>query len=487
VDRSGQMTRRSIRILLALAGVAFIAAFFRAASLTNPTTIALSFLLLVLGVAAWWSLAEAIAASFAAALCLNYFFLPPVGTFNIADPENWVAFFAFLAVSIVASQLSERARRKAREAIERQEETERLYTLSRRILMLAGSPAQVAGEVPRLIQQVFGAAGVVLYHRETDRVLHAGQEGPLSKDQLKEILLQGNVVEDREQKFIALPVGLGGKPIGSLVIQGPTLSDGARQAVTNLIALALESAHSREVASRAETVRQSEEFKATLLDALAHELKTPLTSAKAAVSAMLSEPGLLSTSHRELLTIVDEETQRLNLLITEVLQMARIEAGKLRLNPQACAVNVLLRDAIEGASRILENRKVEIHLAPDLSPVLVDSDLVGTVLRHLLENAAKYSPPVASIAIAAKQERDGVCISVTDRGSGLKEDELSRVFEKYYRSPATRDTVPGLGMGLAIARNIILAHGGRIWAESSPGQGSRFSFTLPSVRQAVNV
>lgn len=472
--------RRTVRILAALLAVGLVTGFYRAIEFTNATTVALSFLLVVLAVAARWGLAEAIAASAFATLCFNYFLLPPVGTWTIADPENWVALFAFLAVSVVASQLSERARRKAREAIDQRQETERLYTLSRMILMLGGNAAQVAGEITRQVQQVFGATSVALFHHESGQILRAGsQEFPLSDAQLKEIALLGNVAEDAVAGFVALPISLGGKMLGSLGVRGASLSDGARQAIANLIAIALESARSRSVASQAELVRQSEEFKSTLIDALAHELKTPLTSVKASVSALLAETPQAATNQRELLTIIDEETDRLNRLVFEALQMAKIEAGRLRLDRQACSVESLIHSAIENSKRLLEGREVQEHFTPDLPAVSADAELIGTVLGHLLDNAAKYSPQGRPVRVSAALENRQVRISIADQGPGLNEEELSHIFDKYYRGARTRETVPGVGMGLAIARDIVLAHGGRMWAESAPGEGARFSFTLP--------
>ncbi len=472
------------RIAASLAIVGAITFFYYWTGIANATTVALSFLLAVLAIAARWGLREATLASIAATLCFNYFFLPPVRTFTIADPQNWVALFAFLVVAIVASRLSEDARRRAREAVERQQETERLYTLSRMILLLSGSTAHVAGEVIRQIQQVFEATSVVLFHRESGQILRAGhQEVPLSDSQMKELTLQGNVVEDAGKGLTALPVTLGGKPLGSLGILGASLSDGARQAVANLVAIALESARSRELAGHAELARQSEEFKSTLLDALAHELKTPLTSVKASVSGLLSDLSSVSPGRRELLSIIDEETDRLNRLVSEVLQMARIDAGKLRMNREPCPAGVLIQRALEESKRLLEGREVQARIDPGLPPVAADAELIRTVVKHLLDNAAKYSAPGKPIRVSAERQDRQVRISVTDQGPGLAEQELSLVFEKYYRAAGTRDSVPGIGMGLAIAREIVVAHGGRIWAESWPGQGSRFSFTLPVVSE----
>jgi two-component system sensor histidine kinase KdpD len=353
------------------------------------------------------------------------------------------------------------------------------------ILMLGGSPAQVAGEAPRLIQQMFDATGVVLYHHEGGQIFRMGEvKVPVSDDRLREIVLRGNVVEDASHEFVALPVSLGGKSYGALGVAGARLSDGARQAVSNLLAIALESAAGREATGRAEMVRQSEEFKGTLLDALAHELKTPLTSLKAALSA-LTDPAGQSANQRELLAVAEEETDRLHRLVSEVLQMARLEAGKLRLNRTACPIEGLIREAVADAKHLLRGREVQIRVEPDLPSTTADAELIQTVLRCLLDNAAKYSAPGRPIRVTAERQDDHVLISVIDQGPGLHEQELSLVFQKYYRGATTRDGVPGIGMGLAIARDIVTAHGGRMWAESSPGQGSRFSFTLPIATETV--
>lgn len=479
----GGFTQRAVRLAAALLAVGVVTALYRAVGFANATTIALGYLLVVLGVAASWGLGAAIAASVAATLCFNFFFLPPVGTWTIADAANWVALLVFLVVAVVASQLSERARKNAEEAREHQEETERLYSLSRMILMLGGSPAQVAGEAPRLVRQIFGATAVALYHTESGQIFQAGEaDVPLLPERLREIALQGALHEDG--KCTAMPVTLGGKSYGACAVAGVRLSDGARQAIANLLAIALESAAVRELSGRAELVRHSEEFKATLLDALAHELKTPLTSLKAALSAVPPEAAS-AANLRDLLAVAEEETDRLNRLISEVLQMARLEAGKLRLSRKECAIGELITSEVEAGRRLLGDREVYVSLPPDLPAASADAELVPLVLRCLLDNAAKYSAPGKPIRISATRQENQVLISVTDEGPGLTEAELALVFEKYYRGAGTRDTVPGLGMGLAVARDIVAAHGGRMWAESAPGQGSRFSFTLPLATETV--
>jgi len=472
----------AIRAGASLSVVGAITFFYFETKFANYTTVALSYLLAILAIAAGWGLFEAIIASLAATLCFNYYFLPPVGTFTIADPQNWVALFTFLMVAIVASQLSERARRKAREAVEHQQETERLYTLSRMILLLGGNTQQVAREITHQIAQIFEASSVILFDRESGRTLRSGlQNVPLAESSLGEASGQGRFVHDSATGTTVLPVSLGGKPIGSLAILGASLSDGALHAMANLVAIALESARSRELASRAELARQSEEFKSTLLDTLAHELKTPLTSIKAAITAVLGRKRALSEEHQELLTIVDEETDRLNRLVSEAIQTARIESGNVQLHRGAHGLREIAERTVEKFHVLLESRKVQLRIGEHLPLIHGDAELIQVVLKQLLDNAAKYSSPGPAITVTATPRDRQIVVTVEDQGPGIPEDEHARVFDKFFRGAVARESMPGVGMGLSIAREIVTAHGGRIWVESVRGQGSRFCFTLPVV------
>jgi two-component system, OmpR family, sensor histidine kinase KdpD len=350
----------AIRLTAACGLIGLTTAVHRLIGLTNTTTVALSYLLIVLAVATGWGLTESLVCSAAATLCFNYFFLAPVGTWAIADLENWVALFSFLAVAIVASQLSERARQKTRQLLRHEEEKARIAELAR----------------------------------------------------------------------------------------------------------------------DAELIRRSETFKSTLIDGLAHEIKTPLTSLKASVSALRTNQAVSFGEQAELLAIIEEETDRLNGLVSELLQMARVEAGKLRLNAGPCNVKTLIADACGNAQRLLDGRAVRVTIQPGVPAARADPELIATVLRHLLGNAAKYSAPGTSIEVCASEKEGQISIAVADQGAGLSEAEIAHVFEPYYRSPETAHRVSGMGMGLAIAHNIVSAHGGRIRAESWPGR-TVFTFTLP--------
>jgi two-component system, OmpR family, sensor histidine kinase KdpD len=443
------------------------------------------YLLAVLALAASWGLSEAIAASLAAMLCFNFFFLPPIGVFIIADPQNWIALFAFLATALVGSHLSDRAKRQAWEAKERQRETEQLYALSRAILL--SEPSQSMGsQAARHIAQIFECTGVALYDATTAEVFHGGAADlPDVEASLKQVVIQGTNLHDAATGLLIAPVTLGGRPIGSLALLGIGLSDGALQALLNLVAIALERVRTEEAANRAEVARQSEEFKSTLLDAIAHEFKTPLTSIKAAATSILSDSTSLPTTLNELVTIIDEETDRLSLLVTEAVRMSQIDAGKVRLNKQPLVLKDLVERVLGHFGPRLEGRTLHLDLSDTLPVVCADADLVSLALRQLIDNALKYSPSSTPIQIDGSAESDRVVIRIQDHGPGIPERDRERVFDKFFRRDAAKGRVPGSGLGLYIAREIVRAHSGDLWVESSPDSGSRFCLALPLKTEAV--
>ena len=445
----------------------------------NATTAGFAYLIAVLLIAATWGIVEATVASVVAMLCFNYYFLPPVRTLTVADPQNWAALFAFLATSIVASQLSARAHQRTRLAVDRQLEMERLYALSRAILLTEanrGAPKRIAQQ----IAQIFDLPAVVLYDRDIGEVYHGGPEDLGAIDEkLREAALQGTLLQDEAARTVVTAVRLGGEPIGSLAVRGSSLSDTALQAIANLVAICLEKVRGQEAASRAEAARQSEELKSTLLDAIAHEFKTPLTSIKAAASTLLSTPAPKPEEQRELVTIVDEETDRLGRLVTEVTQMARIEAGKIQLDRKLYSVADLVSAALRQAKLIANGRQITVEAAENLPLVNVDAGLIELAIRQLLDNAFKYSTPGSPLSVVARRSESALIIAVRDHGPGIPERHLARIFERFYRGPGAERKAIGAGMGLAITREILRAHDGDVSVKSKPGEGSEFSLSLP--------
>jgi two-component system sensor histidine kinase KdpD len=275
-------------------------------------------------------------------------------------------------------------------------------------------------------------------------------------------------------------VRLGGHPLGALALLGPLPGDQTLRAIVNLVALSVEKARAIEDASHAEAARQSEVLKSALLDSLAHDIKTPLTSIKAAVTSLLSmaEAG----GDHELLTIINEEADRLNQLAAEVIAMARVEAGKLHLDKRPVSAEQLIEGALFELPGARKGHAVDLAIAPGLPAAECDSDLVQQVIKQLLENALKYSPEGSPLTVSVARKGEKIVIGVADRGAGIDEDERAYLFDKFFRGRRHRFETKGPGMGLAIAKGIVEAHGEKIWVESEPGQGSAFYFSLPVAR-----
>jgi two-component system sensor histidine kinase KdpD len=350
----------------------------------NPTTVALAFLLIVVFLATAWGPKPAILASLLGVACFNFFFLPPLHTFTIAEPENWVALFAFLITAITVGQLSAHAKRRAKEANAARRESDALY---------------------RELQDTF------------------------------------------------------------------------------------------EQASQTKALKQSERLKSALLDAVTHDLRTPLASIKASVTTLLDDQALLAdhdgetrlaaADRQEMLEVIDEECDRLNRFVGGLIEMARIEAGEMQLRRQWGAVDEIISAALARAEPLIRRHRVRIDIEAELPVVRVDERAVSEVVYTLVDNAIKYAPPDTTIEIAAKRSGEGyVEMFVEDRGTGIPSHLRQRVFDKFFR--ATRDgdvstnQPSGTGMGLAIAKGIIEAHNGKIWIESGAGGiGTRVIFTLP--------
>jgi len=349
----------------------------------NSTTVALTFLLIILFVATAWGPKPAVLASLLGAICFNFFFLPPVGTFHIADPENWIALLAFLITAMTAGQLSSRAKLRADEATAARQESERLY---------------------QELQETF------------------------------------------------------------------------------------------EQASEAKALKRSERLKSALLDAVTHDLRTPLTSIKASVTTMLDDQRLRregentgalgSEGRQEMLEVIDEESDRLNSFIEGLMALARIEAGEMDLRREWGSLEEIVKAAILRASPLTRNHHVELRFDKDLPSIRVDERAVAEVVYVLLENAAKYSPPGVILLSARPAPEDMVRLTIEDQGPGIPAELHERVFDKFFRAMRDGDLTgekPGTGMGLAIAKGIIEAHGGRIWIENAyESKGTRVVVLLPT-------
>ena len=482
---SSQISSRLLRLWLSLALIAASTFICYVAIHANATTAGFVFLVGILVIAATWGLIEALVASGAAMLCFNYFFLPPVGRLAIADPQNWAALLTFLATALIASHLSDRARKEAHEAKRRQQETERLYELSR-VILLTGTARHIYFQVAQNLARIFECRSVAIYDPETATISYGGQQQlPEIEARLKQVLTATAPAQDPASDVLIAGIAGSGRALGSLAMAGISLSDNALQALLKLVAIALEGARTQQAATHAEAVRQSEEFKSTLLDAIAHEFKTPLTSIKVASTSILTDVPDLSPQVRELTSIIDEEASRLNLLVTDAVRMAQMDASKIQLEKQPVAVAEFVGRVLEDFRPRLNGRSLRVNLSQTLPRIAADPDLASMALRQVIDNGFKYSLPASAIEVAADASAEWVTIRVRDQGPGIPKRESERIFDRFYRRRVAKDRVPGSGLGLYIAREIVRAHGGDLWVESVVGSGSEFCLMLPAQEEPV--
>ncbi len=462
--------------------VAAITAIYVKVVHVNTTTVALTFLLSILAVSTVWGAAVSVLMSVEAMLAFNYFFLPPVRKLTIYDPQNWVALFAFLVTAIVGSQLSTRARIKAEEANRRQRETEKLYEFSQRLLSF-GNVIELLNAIPALAVDLFELGAAALFLADKEKVYRSGTLIPqLGKEELKAVAAREEVQVDQTQSLCFVPLRLGVRVIGCFGTSGRILSRQSLEALGTLTAVAIERARAIEQLGKTEATREGERLKSALLDSITHDFRTPLTSIKASVSSLLTDERLDDEHRKELLTVIDEETNRLNSLVGEAAEMARLEAGEFELDLKPHSITAIIRAALDSCKAQLRDRPVQVNAPDSLPMVRADIDRAKQVLTQLISNANNYSPEGKPITISAELSGDFVATSVADNGNGIEEVELGLIFDKFYRGRDKRYLVQGTGMGLPIAKAIVEAHGGSISVVSQLGRGSVFTFTLPVAR-----
>jgi len=475
------MIRAVRQYLAAAAAVVAIVFTYHIVITVNPTTAALTFLIGVLAVSAKWGLRPAVFMAVISTLAFNFYFLPPIGTLTIADPQNWVALFAFLVTAIIASQLEERARREAESANVRRGEAERLYKFSQQLLS-SDTVAELLNAIPGYIVESFGveAAALSLPNRPDTYRSDTTTRTVLDRHDLQLVCMRGEPRIDTEQRVVFMPLRMGVRVVGSMGLSGAQFSRETLESMSSLIAIAIERAGAVEKLSRAEAARESEQLRTALLDSVTHEFRTPLTSIKASATSLLSTPGLDEAQRRELLTVIDEESDRLNRLVGEAAEMSQLDAHKVELHLGAHSMREVVQDAVDKSKAVLAHHQVDVLLPDDLPAVRIDPDRISEVVAQLLENAAKYSAPDSPIHIRAEVKNRMLMTSVADRGPGIDDFEQALIFEKFYRGRDQRLQVQGTGMGLAIAKAIVEAHGGQIGVTSQLGHGSVFYFTLPA-------
>lgn len=447
----------------------------------NYATVGFGFLLAVLFISANWGLRYATFTAVLATVAYNYFFLPPLFHFTIADPQNWIALLAFLVTAVVASQLSERARRSALSAEERRREFERLYALSQQ-LWLTENAFELLNLIPKNIVDSFGVSGAAIFveGKQDAYFLDGTSRRLFPLDQLKAISDRGEPVLDREHRTCYVPLRMGVRSVGSLAVSGCDLPRESLEAIGSLVAISIERANTVEKLTKSEAARESDRLRSVLLDSVTHEFRTPLTSIKASAETLLCDARLDKPQREDLLQVINEESDRLNRLVGEAAEVAQLDAHQLHFHIEPHQMREAVDRAIDNSQPALRRHCVEINVPSSLPSLRIDIDRITEVITHLVDNAAKYSPPDTPIHITAELQGSEVVTSIADHGPGIDEMEHEMIFEKFYRGREQRMIIPGTGMGLPIAKAIIELHGGKIGVTSQTGHGSVFHFSLPT-------
>lgn len=475
-----------LRWLLATAMIAFSTILLVGLG-AGETVAGLVYLLVIVWVSTLAGYALSIYAALFSALAFDYFFLLPLRSFTLAGNQQWFAMLAFVASCIIVSRVAERTARLTRQAEQRREDVERLYALSQEMVLHEDAEGLIR-DVPLLLHRIFSLDGVILYVRDQDQFYTSTAELPLSLQASLRAMTQGNnptLIMPNEYSAMGLMLGV--RQVGALAWSPAVLTREAASAISAQVAIALTRALAMESSARMEAARESERLRTALIDSLTHELRTPLTSIRAASTTLLQTEGLDEAGRLDLIALIDEESKRLDALIGEAVQMAEIDAHVVQVHKVLQHARTLLEHAAEESRAALANHRVVIAVEGPDEPCWFDPHLLSRVLRHLLENAARYTPPGTRIVLRSRRRRSRLEFLVEDDGPGIDSMDLPLIFEKFYRGKKGSAIGKGSGMGLAIVRAILAAHNGSIEVTSTPGRGTTFIFWVPLVEKELSM
>jgi two-component system sensor histidine kinase KdpD len=461
----------------------------------NSTTAGMVFLVLVV-----WSASRAgiVLSAYIAALCtlfFDYFFLPPIHTLWLVGGQAWVAMLSFALSCAVVSRLAERARRQTSEAEQRQADVGRLYALSQE-LMLFEDADRLIRSLPGLIDRVFELDGVILYEGGQDRFHSSTGDVPASVTTHIQALTEGlSPALESLDGYHTTALMLGLRPVGTLAWRPDKLSREVSAAISAQVSIAVARSIAIETTTRIEAAREGERLRTALIDSLTHELRTPLTSIRAASTTLVQGGNLDQATRDDMARLIDEEAERLDLLIGDAVAMAEIDANvvKAKMSPQN--PRALLDQAMEESRKTLSAHRIIVSVEEtedderarsepaQSETVWFDPHLLGRVLRHLLENVASHTPAGSRVKLSSTRNNGRLEFCVEDNGPGIDSADLPLIFEKFYRGKQSKGRRKGSGMGLAITRAILIAQGGGIEASNVPGGGACFRFWVPLIEK----
>ena len=506
--------------LAAVVGVALVTCLIALvrdrAAIANISSL---YLIVVLAVAATFGGGPAIAGSLLAFLTFDWFFVQPVGQLNVSDPDEWLALLLFLVTAVVTSQLAAALRRRAAEARRRERETLALYALNT-LIAQDNDPHRIIANVAKHFAPDLDLVGATALLPESQGKLAPAvsrgwsvADAEWDRHAAEWVFRYGDLVTTgepgrpsrwergrRDASERSKPDGHGAPAsvylqlrsadhaVGVLWIVratgAPPLTVEQRRflrAAGQQIGMALERTRLRSEAAEAEALRRADEIKSALLNSVSHDLRTPLALIKAAAGSLRQRDVEWSSDEREAFALaIEQDADRLNRIVANLLDVSQIESGNLHPDRQYYPLATLVDDVIARLGPLLTAHPLNVEVPDDLPPVFVDYVAIDRVLSNLLENVEHHTPEGTAIRVSARREGDRVVVLVADDGPGIPSSDLAHLFDKFYRGQAPRRGARrGSGLGLAVARGLLEAHGERIFVESAPGAGATFRFTLP--------
>jgi two-component system, OmpR family, sensor histidine kinase KdpD len=427
----------------------------------------------------------------AGAFAYDWFFIPPYGTLAVGSGQYWVSLVVYAVVMLIVVRVVDALEKVRAVAVLHETEAKRLFELSE-LVVEERTVAELLETIVVTVQSVFGTRGVALLLPVDDRlevVASAGESIP--EDELAALASSsgapvdlGTTVAGRHE-LRAVSLSTPEHPIGLLVLNEGAGLDQDRELLrtfANHMAIALERAQLRQTALRVGTLQEVDRLRRSLVSAVSHDLRTPLATIKVAMSSMRAPDAKLSTAERaELLGLVEAQADRLDRLVTNLLDMTRIQAGVLEPRPQSVSVAAILEDAVGALGAANGPANLCVELPKDLPVVDVDRLLVGQVFANLLENAGRFAPDGTPVTVRATALPNAVRVTVADRGPGVPPSDRDGLFEMFSR----KDAGGRAGLGLAISKAFVEAHGEHIWFEAVPGGGACFAFDLPRAKSLV--
>jgi two-component system sensor histidine kinase KdpD len=438
------------------------------------------YLFVTLAIADKAGFAEASVVSIVATLCLEYYFAPPIFSFRVDRPEDWTALATFEGISLMVSRLSHQARQR-QVMLERQSiEQKALYELCRDMLLLDWKQSP-DGQLCVLIKRSFPLQGVALWNAYEGALSRFGHT-PDAENSVKAVYFSERNYDDTSHNTSFRVLFFGTRAVGALMLYEHSIDSLSINSIASVTAMAIERTRSLAAEMNLEAERHSEQLRSALLDGLAHAFKTPLTTITVASSGLLAAEKL-SVRQTGLVDLINREATRLSQLTTRLLRASRSEPSQFILHEKVIDIRDLIQGALDECAFELNPRHVDVLIAPEITRVRCDPQLVTLALVQILDNAAKYAPQDSLVQLSVGSEGAQTVVRIHNQGSYIPPAERNKVFARFYRGPSVEHRAPGTGLGLSIAKRAVEAHGGRITIESDTQTGTTFVIAIPATTE----